>query len=277
MDRAGRGSFAVGRDDMADREPATTPGSEPTDQGPAPDYDPNRTGWVPPQAMPPRKPSPFRSARTRARLLVGLLAANVVLAIISAVISAWGKVVFRDFEAGAAGIPDLDRWDAAFGLESTVGLATFVAAGFAWLAWSSRTVDNEDGLGIGPSKVTPALAIAWWFLPIANLIMPYLVHREIYQRYHQGLVVGTGIVTLWWLVYIGCNLFGFFVAWIWLPAITFPELQSGLTLFAIAGLANALSGMIAITMVRRIQARADVLAVSGPSMPLPIPGVAPSA
>ena len=274
---------------MTDGEPATTPGSEPTPQpsaprqnppnelGPAPDYDPNRTGWVPPQAMPPRKPSPYRSARTRARLLVGLVGANVVLAIIGAAISAWGKIVIGDFQAGAAGIPDLDRWDAAFGLESTVGLVAFVAAGFAWLGWSSRTVDNEDGLGIGPSKVTPALAIAWWFLPIANLVMPYLVHKEIYQRYHRGLLVGTRIVTLWWLVYLGSNVFGFFVAWVWVPAITFPELQTGLTLFVVAGLANAASGAIAITMVRRIQARADVLAVSGPPVPLPIPGVATSA
>lgn len=254
---------------MTDGEPARTPGSEPTPQptaptepGAAPDYDPNRTGWVPPQAMPPRKPSPFRSAGTRARLLVGLLAANVGLATIGAAISAWGKVVIGDFEAGAADIPDLDRFDAAFGMQSTVELVAFVAAGIAWFAWSSRTVDNEDGLGIGPSSVSPALAIAWWFLPIANLLMPYLIHREIYQRYHRGIAVGTGIVALWWLVYVGCNLFGFFVAGTWAAAITFPELQSGLTLYVVYGLATAVAGAIAITMVRRIQARADVLAAS---------------
>jgi hypothetical protein len=257
--------------------PPPTASTVPTEQDAPPAYDPNRTGWVPPPAMPPRRPSPFRSAGTRARLLVGLLAANVALAIIGAAISAWGKVVIADFEAGTAGIPDLDRFDAVFGFDSTIDLVAFVAAGVAWLAWSSRTVDNEDGLGIGPSQVTPALAIAWWFLPIANLVMPYLIHKEIYQRYHRGLLVGTGIVTLWWLVYIGCNLFGFFVAGTWAAAITFPELQFGLTLYVVYGLATAMSGVIAITMVRRIQARADFLAVSGPPVPLPLPGVTTSA
>ena len=131
-------------------------------------------------------------------------------------------------------------------------------------------------MGIGPSKVTPALAIAWWFLPIANLVMPYLIHKEIYERYHRGLGVGTGIVTLWWLVYIACGVFGIFVGQIWTAAETFPALQSGLTLYVVSGLANALSGVVAITVVRRIQARADVLAVSGPPVPAPIPGVTTS-
>jgi hypothetical protein len=200
-----------------------------------------------------------------------------VVAIFGVAISAWGKVVIGDFEAGVAGIPDIERFDAAFAFESTAEIVALVAGGVAWLAWSSRTVDNEDALGIGPSNVSPALAIAWWFLPIANLVMPYLVHKEIYERYHRGLAVGSGIVAVWWLVYIGHGFFGIFVGQSWIAAETFPELQSGLTLYVASGLANAVAGVIAITMVRRIQARADVLAVSGPPMPSPIPGVTASA
>jgi Domain of unknown function (DUF4328) len=115
------------------------------------------------------------------------------------------------------------------------------------------------------------MAIAWWFLPFANLVVPYLVHRDIYERYHRGLGVGAGFVLLWWLVYIGSGIFGTIVGNVWQAAVTFAELQSGLTLYVVSGLVDAISAVIAIVLVRRIQGRADVLAISGPPEAVPVP------
>ena len=239
----------------------------PSPASPAPGFspptpEPSATGWVAPPALPVRTPSPFRSAATRARWVVWLLMANVLLAIVSVGLSLWGKATMAGYEAGDLDVADLDRFDALWQSSGLVAIAVYIPTVIAWLAWSSRTVDNEDALRIGPSKYTPRMAIAWWFLPFANLIVPYRVHRDIYDRYHRGVAAGAGIVVLWWVVWLVDNIFGNVVGRYWLAAETFPALQTGLTLFVASALLTAVSAIIAITLVQRIQRRADVVAAS---------------
>ena len=250
--------------------PPASPGGEP------PRPEPSTTGWVVPPAAPARTPSPFRSAATRARWVVWLLMANVAVLIVSVGIALWGKSTISGYEAGDLDIADLNQFDALFASIGLVGIAVYIPTVIAWLAWSSRTVDNEDALGIGPSKYTPRMAIAWWFLPFANLIVPYWVHRDIYDRYHRGVRVGAGIVVLWWIVWIVDNIFGNLVGRYWLAAETFPALQTGLTLYVSSDLLTAVSAIIAILLVQRIQRRADVLAASMAERAAAPPALAPS-
>jgi hypothetical protein len=239
------------------------------------------TGWVTPQ-LPVRQASPFRSAATRARWLVWLLVANVIVMVASVAISLWGKAAISGYDAGEGTVADLDRFDATFAVSGIISILVWVPTVIAWLAWSSRTVDNEDALGIGPSKVSPRWAMGWWFVPFANLVMPYRTHREIYDRYHIGVAAGAGFVLLWWVVYLADNFLSNVVGRVWLAAETFEELQTGLTLYTFSDLLTAISAILALVLVRRIQRRADVLAASGAPEALSIPPaaertVAPSA
>ena len=197
--------------------------------------------------------------------------ANVVVLIASVGISLWGKSTITGFEAGDQTLTDLEQFDAIFALSGVFGLAVYVPTVIAWLAWSSRTVDNEDALGIGPSKISPRWAMGWWFVPIANLVMPYRVHREIFDRYHAGIAAGAGIVIVWWLVYLADNIFANVVGRVWIAAETFPELQTGLTLYAVSDVVTAVSAILAIVLVQRIQRRADVLASRGAPVQTPAP------
>lgn len=238
---------------------------------------PASTGWVAPPPV-TRRPSPLRSATTRARWLVWLLMANVVVSVIGAAISVWGQTVIAAFERGEATVEDLDQFDSFFATSGIVESVVFVAAAIAWLVWSSRTVDNEDGLGIGPSTISPRLAMGWWFVPFANIVMPYRVHREIHDRYHGGVQAGAGIVLLWWLVYLASAIGTNFVGRFWLAAETFPELQTGLSLWVVTDILTAISAILAIVLVQKIQRRADILAAmqaeaaSRPPAPPVVPG-----
>src|SRR5215207_3274215 len=122
---------------------------------------PASTGWVPPQ-MSIRRPSPFRSGASRARSVVWLLTANVVVSLVGAAIPVWGQTVIAAFERGEATIEDLNQFDSFFATSGILEIGVIVATAIAWLAWSSRTVDNEDALGLGPSSVSPRLAMVWW-------------------------------------------------------------------------------------------------------------------
>jgi hypothetical protein len=209
----------------------------------------------PEQAETPRQP--FRSAATRSRWLLVLLAINLVVAIVSAVISLSGKGALAAFEAGEAGLTRLESFDAAFSINGQVELVVYIAAAIAWLAWQSRTIDNEAPLGIGPSKYTPRWGIGWWFVPFANLVMPYLVHRDIHERYSGGVRSDRWLVASWWLVFILGGIASNVVGRVWLAAESLDELQSGLTLWVLSDLVAALSALLAILLVRRIQALAD--------------------
>jgi hypothetical protein len=136
--------------------------SEETPQPP-----PAETAWVAPR-LPARQPSPFRSAATRARWVVRLLIATAGLMVASVAISLWGKSTITAFEAGDATLSDLELFDGVFALSGLISLIVYVPTVIAWLAWSSRTVDNEDPLGIGPSTISPRWAMGWWFVPFAT-------------------------------------------------------------------------------------------------------------
>ena len=201
---------------------------------------------------------PYRSAATRARVLIGLLWISLLSSIVACAINVWGWLTIGEYLEGRVGDNALDTFDRVFGTFALGETALAVIAAVAWLAWQSRTVDNEDGLAIGPSPWSPAMSIVWWFVPLANLIQPYRIHRDIHRRY-VGTEVSSSIVLVWWLLYLAGTLLAQAAGRVWLAIDTLEGLQGGLILWLIADALAAISAVPAVFMVRRIQARANAL------------------
>jgi hypothetical protein len=106
-------------------------------------------------------------------------------------------------------------------LTTTVGVLVSVATGLYlvtgvyWLLWTYRVYDNLRVVGSRETTMTPGWAVGWWFIPIANLWMPYRVMREINARSEISneyeLLNGSpiGIVEWWalfWLSVFSANL-----------------------------------------------------------------------
>lgn len=51
----------------------------------------------------------------------------------------------------------------------------------AFAAWTHRVYRNLPALGVRRLRFTPAWAVAWMFIPFANLILPYFVFIEIWR------------------------------------------------------------------------------------------------
>jgi hypothetical protein len=52
--------------------------------------------------------------------------------------------------------------------------------------WIYITSDNCRKLGAKNMSFTPLSAVGWFFVPIANLVMPYFIMKELYQASYQA-------------------------------------------------------------------------------------------
>jgi hypothetical protein len=97
-----------------------------------------------------------------------------------------------------------------------VNLATVVAFCF----WIHRAYRNLRALGNSPSALeySPGWAVGYFFIPLVNLVMPYRVVREIWEksdpsvRTRDDLMYAVAssapVVLTWWMVWIVANFVG---------------------------------------------------------------------
>jgi hypothetical protein len=207
---------------------------------------------------------PYRSGATRAKVLVALLWISFASSVIACAMNVWGWLTIESFLAGGATIEDLESFDVAFGGYAFVEIGIFIATAVAWLAWQYRTIDNEAPLGIGPSPWRPAVSVIWWFVPFANLVQPYRIHRDVWRR-HLG-ANGSALVLVWWITWIVSSIVSNIAGRIWLVVETLDTIQVGLIVWLVADILTAISALPAIALVNRIQRGADALAATPPQV-----------
>jgi hypothetical protein len=76
-----------------------------------------------------------------------------------------------------------------------------------WVIWHVRAANNLLLLG-ERLEFTPTMHAAWWFVPFANLVMPYRAMRELLARSRplDAPEVETPLLGVWWACWIGGNL-----------------------------------------------------------------------
>lgn len=57
----------------------------------------------------------------------------------------------------------------------------FIAAAIATLVWIYRANAKAHRLGAKDMMVRPGWAVAWFFIPLANLVMPFMAMRELWK------------------------------------------------------------------------------------------------
>jgi hypothetical protein len=154
-------------------------------------------------------------------------------------------------------------------LSSVVGLAVIVV----YLIWIYRAYSNLRALNTGfLGKFTPGWAVGWWFIPFANLVMPYQVVRELYVNsapaptengYPQ--MPNASIVGLWWAAFIlrgvlswGSGLGG---------GRSISSLESTLYWAGVTEILAVIAGILCIVIVRRIDRNQEATAAANASPP----------
>jgi hypothetical protein len=141
-----------------------------------------------------------------AKVVVGLVAASGVIGLIQAiqVATAMSRVTDVTVPVSGLGVQLQDRISPApFG--GVVSLLTLVA-GVTWLTWQHKAQGDLYARQLPGLRYTPGWAVGWWFVPFANLVMPYLTVRELWDGAgHASRAPATRRdwrLLAWWLAYI---------------------------------------------------------------------------
>jgi hypothetical protein len=198
----------------------------------------------------------FRSARTRANLTVALLTAITLVYVLTAFHHASGFDLVRRADLGTLSAREATDFDEVTQILATAYLLAFLASAVAFLAWLSRSVDNVPPLTGSVPRSTPRWSIGWWFVPIANFAMPYLVVRDLLVRMRGADGGPVWIVLAWWAAWLGTTLASLVVASLRGPN-TLDELNTWFSVNLAADLAGGTAAVLAIVVVRGIQSLAD--------------------
>jgi hypothetical protein len=92
-------------------------------------------------------------------------------------------------------------------------LAMSIFLGIAFLLWVFCTYKNLTAFGDGRTdRTSPGWAVAGFVIPVLNLVRPYQVIKEIWQRSSTTKTTNATIYVLsWWLIILGSKLSGIFL------------------------------------------------------------------
>jgi hypothetical protein len=216
-----------------------------------------------------RAMTPYASSQTRrtaALVTLGVVGASQIVSLVTM----FGRLVLVQWVSGGrTASEDLARLsDSAVACSAILQLLVQIPCVIAFTMWFHRVYRNLPVLGATELELTPAKAVGSFFIPFANLFVPYGAMREIWR--HSQMPTAAPMaepadtprpIRLWWLSFIAGNILGNISAV--LPK--FIQGLSGLRWSTIVMLASdalaALAAVAAMRLVKRLSAQQDALHV----------------
>lgn len=130
-------------------------------------------------------------------------------------------------------------------------LACYVLVGW----WIYRTNANAQSFGSGLS-ITPGWSVGWFFVPFANLVMPFQGVKEVWQESHEAAgwleALESPLLGWWWGLWIAMNIVSNIAGFAgpYQPGAT----QGALMLEAVAAALSVAGGLVLILLIRRLDA-----------------------
>jgi hypothetical protein len=167
----------------------------PPPAAPPPGYYAEGTTPQPPGAAPAPAygpPAQWRSLRGITTALTWLFVAHIVLTALLIIGVSNHLRVLTDKEAGGLvfdtkSVNDANAFPAAMIiLSGFVALAIFVLL----VIWLYRAAKNNEALGRQNPRLGPGWAIAGWFIPLANLVIPFIIMDDVWRGADPSIARG---------------------------------------------------------------------------------------
>lgn len=232
---------------------------------------------------------PFRSGRTLARAVIVLLVAGALLDLVSVGSTLFQIRMLSRAAAGAYPSEDEVMWNDL--REAGVGLlqvCSYVLTVVVFCVWLYRAYKNLPALGNARESLnySPGWAVGYFFIPFANLIMPYRAVKEVWQKstpVEEGedpalawLKGPPALLPAWWGFWLLSNITNNLLFRLSLKAET-PEAMLTVSKFTLAVAAvDIVSALLAALVVKAIDDRQEersrqVIYHTGPPMPPTLP------
>lgn len=194
-------------------------------------------------------PSGYRPAPTLTTITTVLIGMIMLLDL--------GMLLVSIAQVAALNAPQLPAEDelqatdlAALGL-FLIRFPTFIACTVCFLMWTYRANTNAAALSGRPLEITPGWSVGWYFVPFANLVKPYHAMKEIWVASARS-DASTGLVSLWWTLWIVSNIANNAAFRYGLRADTVEELRVSLFMDIGVGILDVPLNIVAILLVRRL-------------------------
>ncbi|MDQ2076382.1 DUF4328 domain-containing protein [Marinimicrobium sp. ABcell2] len=190
-----------------------------------------------------------------------LLYALVVAAVIALISGMLEYQLLSDFQEGVYASQELaiaagEASDARQRLVAIVQLAIFIVAGVLTLMWIYRANYNARQLGASGMEFTPGWSIGWYFIPLANLWMPYQAMREIWKASRnpqdwRGATVSP-LLPWWWFFWIALGVLGHASYRLTMRAEELSEFITANVVAQISGGSDIVLTLILIAIIHRV-------------------------
>lgn len=139
---------------------------------------------------------------SRAKTAFWLAVALGILTLLGMGLEAWELTQLNALERGTLTPADAEPLVMAAGVWGLAYLVALICFLVFFMMWLYRAVKNVR-ITTGDSRSGPGMSVGWWFIPFANLVMPYLVLKDLAERVRWGNASAVG---LFWLLWIGSGI-----------------------------------------------------------------------
>ncbi|PZT76243.1 MULTISPECIES: DUF4328 domain-containing protein [unclassified Streptomyces] len=217
-------------------------------------------------------PSTLRSPvglGTAVCVLLGAVAVTDVLSIAAGVHS---RVLLADgLDDGFLAV-DERAWTLADNMYGSAGALqgiALLATGIVFLVWLRRVRRNAEVFDPYAHSLRPGWAIGAWFVPIANLWLPYRVATGVWtasvpaDTLARRAAAPRGVLNAWWTALVATQILGRAAGGYYDRAESGDEIIRGLDLVMAANALDIAAAVVAILFVRRLTAMQDLRARAG--------------
>lgn len=203
----------------------------------------------------------FKDPTTLSNWLIAVIALGVVIAAVS-IFSNWLQLQFLwDVEGGAYDQAAIAAPAEQNDSRQQIVAIPFFAAIFATIVlfcfWIPRVARNARALGAKGMRISPGWAVGWYFIPFANLFMPYRAMKEIWKASKVPTaweaVPRGAILPWWWGLFLISNMLGNAEFRLSLSAETMQQLILSTQVSIASDIAHIVASLAALTLVRQIQ------------------------
>ena len=231
----------------------------------------------------------MRPIGTRTAWLTALLAGMFALSVASIVVTlAEIDLLQRAVDGEFVTVEEALASDDRVALVAMLYLVGLVVTAVVWCTWQHRAQKNLVQGGVRGLRFTPGWAAGWWFVPFANLWMPFSAMRELWKASDPSadddalMALRTWpVLGLWWAAWLAGNILAPNLFALANDDATLEEIIRA-DRFSIASDAfTAIAALLAIAVVRSIGARQAAWVERGPlprtsALPVPPPPEMPA-